>query len=71
MLHNQKKDCILCLYRLPDLDVQVFLSKLENCLNLMFSKYRFTNAIICGDFNIDFFGKSNDTIDLLDLVNSV
>lgn len=67
---NSKQFYILCLYRSPDSDVHIFLSKFEECLNLIFNKNKCCNVIICGDFNIDLFDKSKNAIELLDLVKS-
>lgn len=70
---NKIKYCIICLYRIPNLsrsDTNIFLSKLEESANIIFSKYPNSRVLYCGDFNIDFLCKTNNTTDLLDLFHS-
>lgn len=62
--------CIICLYRAPNTDVNIFLSKLEVCLNLISNKVNLHRIIICGDININYMLKSNDTMALDDLTKS-
>lgn len=63
------KYCIVCLYRAPNTDVNVFLSKFEECLNLI-CKLNVHKIIICGDININYMCRNNATINLDDLIHS-
>lgn len=67
---NDVEYCIICLYRAPNSDVNAFLSKLEECLNLLTNKCNLSHIILCGDFNINFLCKDKNTTDLIDLVSS-
>lgn len=62
--------CVVCLYRTPDSDSNIFLSKLEETLIFILNKFHISQTIICGDFNIDFLSKDRDTLYLNDLINS-
>lgn len=61
--------CIICLYRAPNTDVNMFLSKLDECLNLALN-LNVHKIIICGDLNINYLCKNNDTIGLEDIITS-
>lgn len=67
---NNVSYCILCLYRAPNSDVNIFLSQLETCLNSLTNNNRYYKIIICGDININLFDKNKETIEFIDLVNS-
>lgn len=67
---NNENYCIICLYRSPNSDLNIFMSKLEECLNLLTDKCNLPHIIICGDFNINYLCKDKRTTDLIDLVNS-
>lgn len=67
---NDLNYCIVCLYRAPNTDVHIFLSKLEACLNLISNKINLHKIIICGDININYLSKNNVTIALDDLLKS-
>lgn len=70
-LHIKDNDiCILCIYRSPNNDVNTFLTKFEECLNIISDKYPFSKIICCGDFNINFLVDSKEKTDLIDLTNS-
>ena len=63
------QDCTLCvcLYRSPSGDINAFLSKLTLLLDVVCR--RFSNVIVCGDFNIMFnrdIAESRDTINLFE-----
>lgn len=62
--------CIICVYKTPDSDTNVFMSKLEEVFNILISKNYFPHIIVCGDFNINFLSNCTDTLNLKDLVNS-
>lgn len=69
--HKRGHDfCILCIYRSPNNDVNMFLNKFDECLNIIFDKYPFSKVICCGDFNINFLGDSKEKTDLIDLASS-
>lgn len=67
---NEVVYCIICLYRTPDSDTNIFLSKFEETLSFIFNKSHISFVIVCGDFNIDFLCKEKNTLDLKDLINS-
>lgn len=61
---------ILCLYRSPQSDITTFFLQFEKCLNLLFCKNQCFKIIICGDININYLNKNNETAELIDLVSS-
>ena len=61
---------ILCLYRAPLSDITTFFLQLEKCLTLLFNNNLCFKIIICGDLNINYLIKSNETTELMDLVTS-
>lgn len=63
--------CIICIYRTPNSDVNLFFNKFEESLNRIISRNDTSRIIICGDLNINYLCSENiDTIALKDLTNS-
>jgi exonuclease III len=57
-----KKLIIFCIYRAPAGHLKQFYDSLENILNHFLQQN--VTYIICGDLNINYFIKSNDTLKL-------
>lgn len=68
---NNEEIGILCIYRAPNSDLDLFLDKFEECLNLMCRKNHFGKIIVCGDMNINYLSESHDKDKLIDLINSL
>lgn len=66
---NDTNYCVMCLYRAPNTDLNTFLTKFENCLNLLCS-LNVHKIIICGDLNINYLSNNNARTRLDDLINS-
>jgi exonuclease III len=62
-----KKLIIFCIYRVPAGNLKQFYDSLENILNHFLQQN--VTYIICGDININYFIKSNDTLKLETLMN--
>lgn len=63
------KIVLLCFYRSPSDDLNLFMQKLENILDVNAKEENF-DFVVCGDFNIDFLRDNTQRILLLDLFNS-
>lgn len=61
---------IICVYRAPSSDFNVFVSYLENCMRTVLNKGKDCRIILCGDLNVNFLATSSDKNRLLDLMNS-
>lgn len=62
---------VLGVYRNPQSDWKISLKHLEDCINLIHSKFGFhCNLFIAGDLNIDFLCSESDKIELFDMFNS-
>jgi hypothetical protein len=62
-----KKLIIFCIYRAPAGNLKQFYDSLENILNHFLQQN--VTYLICGDLNINYFIKSNDTLKLETLMN--
>lgn len=65
---SQQNIILLCIYRPPQGNIDIFITKLEELINYL---YRLnSNIIITGDFNIDFKKDTNDKEKLLLIIKS-
>jgi hypothetical protein len=56
---NNRKLCVLCLYRAPDGDISQFIEQLDSTLSYLVSFK--LEPIICGDTNIDYLSENHKT----------
>jgi hypothetical protein len=61
---SQNELCIIAIYRSPSGNLQYFLYKIEEILNMLYSN---TTEIICGDLNINYLNDSSSkhSLDLI------
>jgi exonuclease III len=57
---------IVCIYRAPDGEIDIFLNKLETLIQKLLSKNK--SLLLCGDWNIDLLHVNNNQKDLADLL---
>ena len=60
------KLCIICIYRSPDGQFEIFLNKLELVIQKLLMKKK--SLLLCGDWNIDFLHEDNNQRELVDLL---
>jgi hypothetical protein len=68
---NYYKLSIVCIYRPPSGDINIFFEKLSILLNITNDDMKAKNTLIVGDFNIDLLKDSPNKKKLLDLMNCV
>lgn len=61
---------ILCIYRPPNGDLQIFFQKLSAILDLLKHKDKKNKLCICGDFNIDLNNKNKKSKEFKDILTS-
>jgi hypothetical protein len=57
---------IVCIYRAPDGEIDIFLNKLETLIQKLLSKNKF--LLLCSDWNIDLLHVNNNQKDLVGLL---
>jgi hypothetical protein len=57
---------IVCIYRAPDGEIDIFLNKLVRLIQKLLSKNK--SLLLCGDWNIDLLHANNNKKDLVDLL---
>lgn len=67
---TNKKIIIICIYRPPRGDFNVFFETVSYILHLCHRKYKNHRIILCGDFNINLFGESANKKAFLDILTS-
>lgn len=65
---NKAKLLIICIYRSQNGNLQVFLDRLSEILDIVITRFRGYNTVICGDFNIDLFIENTESKTFLDLL---
>lgn len=55
---NNLKLFVICIYRSPNGDIDIFFQKFQECLNWVSKRKTCKRVIVCGDLNIDFMQKN-------------
>lgn len=50
---NDESIVVVCIYKTPVGDLEIFFKQLQKCLSVVSNKKSYKKVIICGDFNID------------------
>lgn len=67
---SSRKIIIICIYRPPVGDLQIFFRSVSNILHFCQTKYRNHKIVLAGDFNINLFNDNNNTRQFLDILTS-
>lgn len=61
---------LICIYRSPQGDIDIFFEKLEQILTELYNKYHTGKIIITGDFNVNVISNSTHKTQLLNLIST-